>query len=147
MLVPEQAHAPLEGNYMKTPISSMMQRKVWSVRIDDSIESVERLLAEKRLTWVPVQEPAGAIVGVISASDLLQFHAHRSHETNVHAWQLCSYTPITVTSGTDVDVVAQLMVARGIHHVVVMDNGELAGVVSSLDFVRRFANGDVTPSP
>lgn len=41
---------------MSKPISSMMQRQVWSVDIDDTIASVEQLLAAKGLSWVPVRD-------------------------------------------------------------------------------------------
>lgn len=125
---------------MKRPISSMMQRKVWTADIDDSVESVERLLADQGLSWVPVQESGGAIVGVVSAADLLQFHAHKRDAASVCAWQLCTYKPVAVAPDTDAGAVARLMVARGIHHVVVVEQDVLLGVVSSLDFVRRFAS-------
>lgn len=124
---------------MKTPISSMMQRSVWTASMDDSIEVVERLVADKGLSWVPVQDPGGAIVGVISASDLLQFHATRRDAKQVCAWELCTYKPVTVTPDADASSVASMMATHGIHHVVVMEGGLLQGVVSSLDFVRRFA--------
>ena len=123
---------------MSQPISSFMERQVWSVGMDDTVASVETLFASQGLSWAPVLESALTIVGVISAADLLRFHAQGQDPTAVRAWQLCSYKPITVSPDTPVSEVARLMIKSNIHHVVVTGSEGIAGVVSSLDFVRTF---------
>ena len=124
---------------MSPAISSLMQNPVCSVGLDDSVAQVEALLTSKHLTWVPVVDPSrGEAIGVISASDLVGFHAQGRDATATHAWQMCSYKPIVVDAATPVAMVATLMVERGIHHVVVTDRTGIAGIVSSLDFVRTF---------
>ena len=90
------------------------------------------------LSWAPVLESKRTIVGAISAADLLQFHTQGQDPTAVRAWQRCSYKPIIVSPDTPVSEVARLMIESNIHHVVVIDSGGIAGVVSSLDFVRTF---------
>ena len=123
---------------MSQPISSFMERQVWIVDMDDTVSEVESLFAREGLSWAPVLESKGAIVGAISASDLLQFHAQGQNPTAVRAWQRCSYKPIIVSPDTPVREVARLMIESKIHHVVVIDSEGIAGVVSSLDFVRMF---------
>jgi signal-transduction protein with cAMP-binding, CBS, and nucleotidyltransferase domain len=124
---------------MKTPISSLMSSPVWSVGMDDTIQAVEALMAQHGLSWAPVLEPSGALVGVIALSDLMQFHRRDEDPAIVSVWQVCSYKPISVSAQTSVAEVAQLMLAHKIHHVVVTEDGGMVGVVSALDFVRRFA--------
>lgn len=126
---------------MKEPISTMMTQRVWSVDMDDTIAKVEELLTRNALSWAPVLEAGRLIVGVISAADLLQFHAQGRDAGSVLAWQLCTYKPICVDHTAPAEDVARAMVAQRIHHVVVMRNDEIAGVVSSLDFVRAFVAG------
>lgn len=121
---------------MNTPISTLMQRRVWSAGMDDTVAQVEALLAEHGLTWAPVLDPGRVVIGVISATDLLQFHAQKGDPTRVRAWQLCTYKPISVDQATPLGDVARAMVERRIHHVVVTGDAGLVGVVSSLDFVR-----------
>ena len=123
---------------MSIPISSMMQRQVHAVGMDDSLASIEALMLEKRLSWVPVLDPAARVVGVVSATDLLQARARQADADHVSAWQLCTYKPVSVGSTTPVSEVARRMVERRIHHVVVVDDDVLVGVVSSLDFVDLF---------
>ena len=123
---------------MSQPISSFMERQVWTVDMDDSVADVESLFARQSISWAPVLESKQTIVGVISTSDLLRFHAQGQDPTAVRAWQLCSYKPITVSPDTPLSEVARLMIERKVHHVVVTDNEGIAGVVSSFDFVRTF---------
>ena len=123
---------------MSQPISSFMERQVWTADMDDTIEQVEGLFARHGLSWAPVLESKRTIMGVISASDLLQFHAQGRDPTAMRAWQLCSYKPINVSPDTPVSEVARLMIKNKVHHVVVTDSEDIAGVVSSLDFVRTF---------
>jgi len=123
---------------MSQPISSFMERQVWTADMDDTIEQVEGLFARQGLSWAPVLESQRTIMGVISASDLLQFHAQGKDPTAMRAWQLCSYKPINVSPDTPVSEVARLMIKNKVHHVVVTDSEDIAGVVSSLDFVRTF---------
>lgn len=123
---------------MNQPISTMMQRHVWSVDIDDTVQQVEDFFAEHGLSWAPVLEGAGTFIGVISTADTLQFHARHADPSSTRAWQLCSYRPICVEAGTPVADVARAMLTQGIHHVVVTQDGNPVGVVSSMDFVRKF---------
>ena len=123
---------------MSQAISSFMERQVWSVDMEDTIAAVEALFVRHSLSWAPVLESNATIVGAISASDLLQFHAQGLDPTAVRAWQRCSYKPITVSPDTPISDVARLMIESKIHHVVVADSEGIAGVVSSLDFVRTF---------
>ena len=115
-----------------------MEPQVCSVAMDDTIAAVEALFVRHSLSWAPVLESNGMIVGAISASDLLQFHAQGLDATVVQAWQRCSYKPITVSPDTPISEVARLMIDSKIHHVVVTDSQGIAGVVSSFDFVRTF---------
>ncbi len=123
---------------MSQPISSFMERKVRTVDMDDTIAKIDSLFALEGLSWVPVLESKRTIVGAISASDLLQFHALGQDPNAVRAWQRCTYKPITVSPDMPVSEVARLMIERKIHHVVVIDSAGIVGVVSSFDFVRTF---------
>jgi CBS domain-containing protein len=122
-------------------VSSLMQRRVRTIDMDDTVAEVEGLLARERLSWAPVTDSAGQVVGVISSTDLLRAHAARQDAAPITAWQLCTYKPITVAPDTPLDDLARLMVAQRIHHGVVKDAEEIVGVVSSLDFVRTFISG------
>lgn len=123
---------------MSEIVASLMQRRVRTIDMDDTVAGIEGMFARERLSWAPVTTGGGEVIGVISAADLLQFHASGRDAAPIRAWHLCTYKPITVAPDTTLEELARLMIARGIHHVVVKDAEKIAGVVSSLDFVRTF---------
>ncbi|KQW37660.1 CBS domain-containing protein [Rhizobacter sp. Root404] len=125
---------------MNEPVSSLMTRRVVTVGMDDSIAQVEELFDGKTLSWAPVVDDQRNVVGVISATDLLQFHAQRRDPRDVPAWQLCTYKPIMADEATPLVQVARSMLDKRIHHVVVTSGAHIVGVVSSLDFVRAFVD-------
>ena len=120
------------------PISSLMSARTWTIGLDDPVQAVEAFLADKSLSWAPVVGANGVVLGVISSADILQFHAQKGDAGKVLAWQLCTYKPISVSPDTPIASVAKAMVDNRIHHVVVVDQGSICGVVSSLDFVKTF---------
>jgi CBS domain-containing protein len=126
---------------MDKPISSLMSRPVWSVGMDDPVADIESLMTRQDLSWLPVVEPGGAPVGVVTRSDLLQFHTRQQDPASVAVWLICSYKPISVDASATVGEVARLMLERRIHHVVVTQGETMVGVVSALDFVRLAAPG------
>jgi len=125
---------------MSSTIASMMHTNVRTAGMDDTIASVEQLMKDRELSWVPVLESDGPVLGVISATDLLQFHAQHRDADDVRAWQLCTYKPIAVAPTASIEEVASLMVRHHVHHVVVIEGQALRGVVSALDFVGKFAS-------
>jgi CBS domain-containing protein len=126
---------------MDKPVSSLMTTPVRTVSASDTIEAVEEEMTRHDLSFVPVVEGSGgAVLGVISASDLLQFQRAGRDPKSVQAWEICTYKPIEVSPDTAIAEAARQMVARKIHHVIVMQDQEVVGVVSSLDFVRQFSS-------
>lgn len=123
---------------MNQAISTLMQHEVFSVGPDDTMQAVEALMLARDLSWVPVVESGGVVLGVISSTDLLRFHTDGKEASAVCAWQICTYKPITVRPDASVSEVARLMLETRIHHVVVADGSDIKGVVSSFDFVRTF---------
>ncbi|WP_397410614.1 cyclic nucleotide-binding/CBS domain-containing protein [Polaromonas sp.] len=123
---------------MSQTIASLMNREVTLVGPDDTLQAVEAKLVAKGLSWVPVVDASGVVMGVISSADLLRAHAEGKTAPKVSAWQLCTYKPVTVHPDATLAEVARLMTEGHIHHVVVAEGNTIRGVVSSLDFVRTF---------
>lgn len=117
------------------PISTLMQRRTQTVSMDASMREVEEFLTREGLSWAPVTDDKGELVGVISDADLRRFFLCEG-DPATPAWRQCTYRPMGVSPDTTVSAVASLMIERRIHHVVVTDQGRIIGVVSSLDLVK-----------
>lgn len=135
------ARAANEGAEDMSPsAASLMQREVWSIGPDEPLESIEKQMVARNLRWVPVAEPDGGVLGVISAWDLLRFHADQKGPGTC-AWQLCTYRPVSVHPDASADEVARLMLEAKVHHVIVAaEDGALLGVLSSSDLLRAWVS-------
>ena len=127
--------------------SALMERRIRGVGFDDTVAAVQSFMVREGLSWVPVLAAGGAVVGVVSAVDLLRFHEGKRDAAAVPVWQLCTYKPVAVDPDAPVDAVAALMWTHQVHHVVVMRDGRLEGVVSSLDVVKTLASGTPEHGP
>lgn len=121
-----------------TCITSLMHTRVQTVDAASSVAEVEALFISGQVSCVPVTCGNGGVIGVISSTDMMRFHATRYDAASTRAGQLCSHRPIVVKPQATLAEVAAEMVARRIHHAVVAEGRRVLGVVSSLDFVSRF---------
>lgn len=123
-------------------IATLMHRDVVRVDLDASVDELRALFAREGLSWAPVVDAEGAVIGVVSATDLNgpRIDAHAC--ATLHAWQFCTYRPLAVRPETSARAVAREMADRGLHHVVVADERGMLGVVSSLDFTRAYADAN-----
>lgn len=116
-------------------VGTLARPQAWTVGPDDTLATVGRGLVERRLHWAPVIDARGALIGVLSAWDLLRF-AVEGRPATMPAWQACTYRPASVTAGTTASEAARLMRELHVHHLPVLAaDGKLAGVVSSLDLL------------
>jgi CBS domain-containing protein len=121
------------------PVSALMSSDVVTVQADDTIAGVSDMLLREGLSFVPVTDRSGSgVLGIISADDLLQFRGAGRDPNAVRAWEICSYKPVEVGPDAPLGEVAKLMVEKQIHHVIVTENKDIVGVVSALDFVKKF---------
>lgn len=120
-------------------VSEIMTRDVETIEMETTIDRVEALFTAHQRSFVPVVDAHGEIFGIISSGDLRRFHAEKKNPKAVRAWELCTCRPKSVRPDTSLSEVAELMLKQKIHHVLIAENGNLHGLVSSLDFVRQFA--------
>ena len=118
-----------------------------TIRVDDSVEEAERLLASYRISGLPVIDAVGRLVGVLSRSDLLleggppMGRLLRGHTSGLRVGELMSSPPVTVGLSTSVMEAARMMVDEEVHRLVIVDeHGAPIGVLSATDYVRLVAD-------
>jgi CBS domain-containing protein len=137
------------------PVSRYMTSDVEVVTADASLTEVARKLSERRISAVPILGADGAVVGVVSRSDLL--HAGRFEATGhpgrlalelpaQRAIDLVSRRPPVCGPPTTLRDAARELREYRIHRLFVVEDGKLVGVISTLDLVAavRDAKPDVT---
>ena len=123
---------------MDKPISALMEKNVLTVNADDTVDRVEAIISSHKLSFVPVIDSNGECFGVISAPDLLHFHAMHKNPKADRAWEVCTHKVIEAGPDISVREAAELMVKNKIHHIVVIENKSIKGIISSIDIVNEY---------
>ncbi len=142
-------------------VKDIMTRKVKTVSPETEITQAAKLLLSERINGVPVINQAGELVGILCQSDLIAqqkgipipslftlldgyIPLTRFHRLDKEVEKIAATTvdnamtpdPVTVTSNTDIEKVAALMVEKNYHTLPVVDDGKLVGVVGKEDVLR-----------
>jgi CBS domain-containing protein len=141
--------------------------KVISIQLDDSMSNVVDLLDRHQVSGIAVLDRAGALQGVISATDVVRFHA-QCH-VSVRKWlqetqsepASCStlaqarargelqstgqvrdfYSPVVYTARPQTSLldVADIMTRHQVSRLFLLEGDRLVGVVTASDLVRTLA--------
>lgn len=115
-----------------------------TVRADSSLTQVAETLAEHDLSGMPVVDRDGALVGVISQTDIVRL---RAGSVPVSGWRgllvrdLMTHPAITVPASASLKDAAGLMTEHHVHRLVVVAEPASTpiGVISESDIVREVA--------
>ena len=144
-----------------------MTHEVFSVTPDTAIETVARLMADRRVSGLPVVEN-DRTVGVVSLVDLVnpdRVKTDRPADTSAAAYYVMGdgdyvsnrdvtlhvdgvvrdvMTPyvISVERTASLDEAARQMTEYKVHRLLVMDGEKLVGIVSSLDLLAGYTKGE-----
>lgn len=134
-----------------------MQKDVFTIPSGTSLRDAARLLAEKGISGAPIVDANGRVLGVASEKDLFRalYPSEQEFIAAPETWtdddailnrareaagrlvdDVMTPDPVAVTPDTSLVRVGALMLARGLHRVLVMDSGKLKGIVSRHDVYR-----------
>lgn len=117
------------------------------VASEASIEEAAGLLHANAISGLPVVDAAGALVGVISQSDLVDImdsavgRVVRTRASGLRVGELMSSPAVTIPMTGSLAEAARLMLGARVHRLVATDDaGHPVGVLSATDFVALYAD-------
>ncbi|MGW8313816.1 MAG: CBS domain-containing protein [Desulfuromonadales bacterium] len=138
-----------------------MSKKIYSVHQDTEIADLAKMFVENNVNAMPVVDDKGALVGIVSQTDLVEQDKplHIPTVISLFDWviylespkkfaeevrkvtarkvgEICTRDVVTCTPDTPVATVASLMVDNKAYLVPVVAEGEMLGVVARLDIIR-----------
>ena len=142
-------------------VEDVMSRDVVTVDVSTPLRDVAALLAEKRISGLPVISEDG-VVGVVSEADILAKERGETHERGGlfgfllddrataelklearTAGEAMSAPAITIGPERPVSEAAGTMIDEGVNRLpVVGDEGRLLGIVTRADLVKAFVRSD-----
>jgi CBS domain-containing protein len=154
---------------MTIEAAAIMTRNVITVRPDDTVAHVAKVLAEHDISAVPVCEADGQLVGMISEGDLMrpfgqEYELRRSWWLNLlaegtdlapefanylrtdqhHVRDVMTREIVTATEATSLPAIADLLGQHRIKRVPIVRKGKVVGIVSRADVVRALAKSSET---
>ena len=114
------------------PVKEVMTRNVVTFREDATVEEVTQTLASKRITGAPVVAADGAVVGIVSETDVFTKKGKTARD-------IMSPHVISVTEEMGIDEAARLLVGERIRRVPVIKRGKMVGLLSRSDVLDFFA--------
>ncbi|QQS02404.1 MAG: CBS domain-containing protein [Austwickia sp.] len=134
-------------------VREIMTAPAYSVHEGDELDGALRLLAERKITAIPVVDDEHHVIGVLSEVDLLRRAVEpdtRAHATPLHEGpplpksigEIMTRDPRTTTEGADVSDLIDLFITTSFKSLPVVRAGKLVGVVSRSDVVRALWRTD-----
>ncbi|WP_042267026.1 CBS domain-containing protein [Paraburkholderia heleia] len=143
--------------------SNIMTTDVITVRPNTSIFEAATLLTEHHISGIPVVDDGGAVVGILSESDLLHrvetgtgkpqrswfgefLHSTRKlageylKENAVKVGDVMTSNVVSVAPSTPLSEIADVLERLHIKRVPVLDQGKLVGIVSRANLIRALAS-------
>lgn len=116
-----------------------MQDAVYTYHPDDSAETLAQTMTEEGFGSVPIVDDAQHLLGIVSEFDLLHAIKEKKSLVGVHASDLMTPTPVTVTPETPaMDIIERLEGKHLIRMPVVNEEGKLLGVVARRDVLQGY---------
>jgi len=119
-------------------VEQLMSRRVATVRPHTPLKDVAQLLVARGISGVPVCVEDGAIVGVVSETDIVaQAPAART------AGEAMTSPPVVIAPERPLADAARLLTEAGINRLPVVSGGRVVGILTRGDVVAAFARNDV----
>jgi CBS domain-containing protein len=124
----------------KLKIEEFMETDLFTVQKDDIIELVTELMEWRKLRYVPVEDSKGNLIGLITRRLLLRYFSRKNRNLKNQQEEVIKdimiKEPITISpSATILDAIS-IMRDNRIGCLPVVQENELVGVITEMDFVR-----------
>lgn len=145
-------------------VRDVMTRDPVTVRAHTPFKEVVDLLVEHRVGGLPVVDDQGALLGIVTETDLItkEAYADKRHGPMAvvaavlagrdHAWlkkssalearKIMTKKVVTAEPAEDVHVAARRLLEHRVGRLPVVDGGRLVGIVSRSDLLRPFHRSD-----
>jgi CBS domain-containing protein len=129
-------------------VADLMRTDVQSVDADAPIRDAVAIMADARISGLPVVDAVGRVIGVITSTDVLQAEAEvegpRARNrlfVNTTVRELMTASPHLLAPDDDVRSAAQTMLYAEVRRLFVVEREKLVGVISQTDIAQAVATG------
>ena len=123
-----------EASVMMREVRSLMSTQLLTVGEGDTAQQVAASMSARRVSSALVMDGAG-LAGIVTDRDLRERYVAVALGPDTPVVDVMTAAPLTIEGGESLFGATLLMTQRGIHHLPVTEQGELAGVITTSDLV------------
>ena len=120
-------------------VEEFMETDLFTVHEDDLIEMVAHMMDWRKIRHMPVENTKGKLIGLITSRMMLRYFANGktvNGEKVDAVREIMIADPITIHPNANIVEAMHLMRERKIGCLPVVNDGELIGIITEMDFVR-----------
>lgn len=129
-------------------VAELMQTNVRTIAPDAPVTQLVEAMADSRISGLPVVNPDGRVIGVVTATDVLQAGAEQS-DTRARARffehttvrDIMTPNPHVIEPEADAREAAKHMLYTDVKRLFVQDGDRLVGVISQTDLAHAVGTG------
>jgi CBS domain-containing protein len=130
----------------RVPVTEIMSRHVVCAFPDLPVAALIEVMVRERLGCVPVVDECGHPVGMVTKFDIVEQLAVASERAAPLVADVMMPLAITLDTDATVALAAALMAIEEMHHVMIVSDRRLVGVVSTMDVTRWLCQNDGFPA-
>ena len=122
----------------------IMTTELFVVNEDDLVELVKKIMEWKNIQHMPVVNKSNRIIGIITRTKLDQIDIEKAKCDLIVAKDIMTKDVITATPETLIDDAKELMLAKNIGCLPIIDDDELIGIFTKSDLLKidKYSNAD-----
>lgn len=119
-------------------VEEFMTTDLFTVQKDDIIELVAEMMDYRQIRFTPVEDTKGKLVGLITSAHIMRYLLkHDSlREQSVSVKDIMITEPMTISPDANIKVAMRLMREHKTACLPVVQEGELVGIITAMDFIR-----------
>lgn len=128
---------------LRTPLGELIRTDVLTSSADTTIEDAARLMTEHAVSSLLVTRADNQLEGIVTDRDLRSRVLAAGLDPRQPVGEIMTPNPLTVSTEAPAMEALLHMAERGIHHLPVVDEGRLHGIVTQSDVTRLLHNDPV----
>ena len=126
----------------QVPVTEIMTRHVVCAYPDLGLGALLEVMIQERLGCVPVVNEGGQPIGMVTKLDVVEHLVGGPRKLRPLVGDVMMPLAITLDYDATVAHAAALMAGEGMHHVMIVSDRRLVGIVSTMDVTRWLAEND-----
>jgi len=129
-------------NLLNTPIRTLIKREPITLPPDTSIQDTAVVMRDRRVSSVLLVEQ-GLLFGLVTDRDLRNRVVALKLDINRPVADIATLAPMTVSANSPAFEALLLMARHNIHHMPVMDGGNILGMITATDLTEQHSTSAV----